>query len=173
MHFKCDKSDECQTYDKNRVCDSGQCVCGDGYIPNTRDFPYDQLCIVRNISYGKTCDKDFQCYQKRQRCVDRKCICDPNTYYYFDPNGHEAYDDCEYFANCTQDVNKTLGITCDEGLDTNRVCNGLSGKCECNEGFVEDKDNGRKCSPNSSLSYYSNSYYNLLILLIIPYFVVW
>ena len=81
--FNCSHSYECQTYDSNRYCISGQCLCNTGYKINKLNG---NKCInADGYTYVKT-------YDNNRICDSDKCKC--NTGYIINPSDSYKCNKC-------------------------------------------------------------------------------
>jgi hypothetical protein len=141
--YNCQTDTDCRRYDGNRMCRVGtscdlnpgsgkHCYCKPLFKPNTSNG---DKCETIKTTIETNCTKDCDCISDvNQLCMDKTCRCKAD--YYPDNN------------TCVEKRCSGLGM-CDK-YDTNRYC--LNGNCVCNDGYLIDLDNGKKCTLESSTS---------------------
>ena len=123
-YLTCNKSIECQTYDQNRFCKDGSCLCNE----NSR------------INYGNglkctatKCSNQYECWSYKQNCINGSCQCDFTSGFRM----NEESGECQRF--------KCSNSTECQTYDSNRFCDITDGMCKCKDTFTVGSTN--KCEP--------------------------
>ena len=131
QYFICQSSQECQTYDSNRYCRRGECVCNDNHLQDYRNG----LKCSPKVCYSWSECPNFN-------CVNSSCQCSPTFQMNYN-SGHCEKRNCSSNAQC-------------KSIDENMICD-ESNTCSCMDLYTYSHDNtqGYKCKPSYCNGFYS------------------
>ena len=139
--YNCMSDEDCQEYDKNRVCDrtkgkgKSQCVCKMNFKEDSQGVMCQRFSMLNEDCYKtEECNIMSPGIAPTQRCINEKCKCIPDA---------AAMDGKCVLRNCSKNVD------CSRDEDPYRECScsgqGCQGSCWCRPGYSQNADNGNKC----------------------------